>query len=91
MAKYNIDRISGIRKAAWNYAQKIRDRVEKRPFPKYRFEKLDLDLAKKNMGWNMDGFKFCIKPAGNVAPAQLGGQGGGNRGNPNNANFGNLN
>ena len=88
MAKYNIDRISGIRKAAWNYAQKIRDRVEKRPFPKYRFEKMDLDLAKRSKQVNMAALNFALRPAVNVGQDGLGQQGGGNRGNANNANFG---
>jgi hypothetical protein len=90
MAKYNIDRISGIRKASWNFAQKIRDRVEKRPFPKYKFEKMDLDLAKRSKQVNMAALNFALRPAVNVNNAGLGNQGGGNRGNPNNANFGNL-
>jgi len=88
MAKYNIDRISGIRKAAWNFAQKMRDRIEKRPFPKYKFEKLDLEEAKRHIQTNMASRNFILGPATNVNNNGLGVQGGGGNGNPANANFG---
>ena len=44
MAKYNVDRISRINKNLWNAAKKQRDRVEKRPLPKVKFEKTDFGM-----------------------------------------------
>jgi len=46
MAKYNIDRISRINKATLAFMQTERGKVQKKPFPKLKFEKSDpKDLA----------------------------------------------
>ena len=44
LAKYNIDRISRINKNIWAAQKKQRDRIEKRPLPKVKFEKTDFDM-----------------------------------------------
>ena len=90
LAKYNIDRISGIGKAGWSFAQKQRGKIEKRPLPKFNFEKANLDLAKKKRNPNIGAMINCLKPNQDVDHKNLGQQGGGGRGDPGDANFGNL-
>ena len=41
LAKYNIDRMGRINKNIWAAAKKQRDKIEKRPLPKHKFEKTD--------------------------------------------------
>ena len=46
MTKYNIARIQDINKRTFDAAKKSRDEIEKRPFPKSKFQKSDIsDLA----------------------------------------------
>jgi hypothetical protein len=88
LAKYNIDRFSAMNKASWEFAKKNRDRIEKRPFPKYKFEKMDLPLANRHKNANVGAFNWALKPGVDVNNKGLGVPGGGGRGNANNANFG---
>ena len=92
MAKYNIDRISRINKNLWNAAKKQRDRVEKRPLPKVKFEKTDFGMIgdKASSRFNESdkaAFAWGIQPGaagGGMANKgqQKQGQGNGNPGNP---------
>lgn len=48
MTRYNIARIQDIYKRTFDFGKKNRDEVEKRPFPKLKFEKTDLsDLSER--------------------------------------------
>jgi hypothetical protein len=82
LAKYNIDRLSHITKSSWALAQKNRDRVTKRPFPKFRFEKMDLLLAKAKLKPNMAAINIALKNGVNVAIEGVGVPGGGEAGVP---------
>jgi len=64
LAKYNIDRISATNKSAWDYAKKMRDRVEKRPFPAFNMpeKKTIEDLIAAQAGKpDLEGFEFVTK------------------------------
>lgn len=52
LAKYNIDRIARINKAAWSYAQAMKDRVEKTPPPKFKFSSSETSNKKREMDMN---------------------------------------
>lgn len=55
LAKYNIDRIARINKNLFAYAKKQRDKIEKRPLPKFKFEKTDFsDGPLNNKRFNAD-------------------------------------
>jgi len=90
LAKYNIDRIASINKASWNFAKKLRDRVEKRPFPKHKFEKMDLSQAKRHQAPNVGAINGVLGPGKQVNHNKLGVQGGGAAGNANMPGLGNL-
>ena len=81
LAKYNVDRISRINKNLWQAAKKMRDRIEKRPLPKFKFEKADLEEMKDAMIADWTGLNWAIGNNGQP-PRQLGqpGQGGANGG-----------
>ena len=91
LAKYNIDRISKIGKAAWDFAKKQRDKIEKKPLPAFRFEKMDLKDAKKKMKPDVNAINFGLKGGVPKPPKGLGIPGGGKI-NPNpNADMGAFN
>ena len=52
LAKYNVDRMASINKAQWALAQKVRSRVQKRPFPKLKFEKSDFSALAGSRRFN---------------------------------------
>ena len=79
-----------MNKASWEFAKKIRDRIEKRPFPKFKFEKMDFSLAQRHGAPNVGAFNWALRPGVQVNNEGLGVRGGGGRGNANNANFGNM-
>tara|TARA_B100000676_G_scaffold141614_1_gene140261 strand:+ start:36062 stop:38824 length:2763 start_codon:yes stop_codon:yes gene_type:complete len=91
LAKYNVDRIAKINKASWNFAQKNRSKVEKRPFPKFKFEKMDFAQEKKKLAPDVGAINHGLKPGAQANDRGLGNPGGGGRNNPNNANFGGFN
>ena len=81
LAKYNVDRISRINKNLWQAAKKMRDRIEKRPLPKFKFEKADLEEMKDAMQADWTGLKWAIRPDVLAPPRGKGqdvGQGAGN-------------
>ena len=88
LAKYNIDRISRINKNLWQAAKKMRDRIEKRPLPKFKFEKADLQEVKdRQLNADWGGLNWAI--GNNNKPPRRKGQdhGQGNPGNFGNAKF----
>jgi hypothetical protein len=91
LAKYNVDRIAKINKASWNFAQKNRSKVEKRPFPKFKFEKMDFSQEKKKLAPDVGAINHGLKPGADANTRGLGQPGGGQRGKPNDANFGGFN
>ena len=82
LAKYNVDRISRINKNLWQAAKKMRDRIEKRPMPKFKFEKADLEELKDAMNADWKGLNWAI--GNNGRPPRQRGQdvGQGNPGEP---------
>ncbi|MAR68284.1 MAG: hypothetical protein CL833_13630 [Crocinitomicaceae bacterium] len=68
LAKYNIDRISRINKNLWQAAKKMRDRIEKRPLPKFKFEKADFEEVKQKMIANWNGLNWAIPGNQNQKP-----------------------
>ena len=91
LAKYNIDRMADIGKAAWDFAKKQRDKIEKKPLPAFRFEKMDLKDAKKKMKPDVNAMNFALKGGVPKPPNGLGIPGGGKI-NPNpNADMGAFN
>ena len=77
LAKYNVDRISRINKNFWQAAKKMRDRIEKRPLPKFKIEKSDLEEVKQDMMANWNGLNWAIPPNQNRPPRGVNGKGGG--------------
>ena len=77
MAKYNIDRISRINKASLAFMQTERGKVQKKPFPKQKFEKSDpKDLASRlttnRPSSAMQIFKFFLNPHPEGSNVELG-------------------
>ena len=77
MAKYNIDRISRINKATLAFMQTERGKVQKKPFPKLKFEKSDpKDLAARlttnRPASAMQIFKFFLNPHPEGSNVELG-------------------
>jgi hypothetical protein len=70
LAKYNIDRIATINKASWAFAKENRDKIDKRPFPKVKFEKTDLVLAKAK--FSLAGLNMMLGPQARVGASGLG-------------------
>jgi len=82
MAKFNIDRISRINQNNFQDAKKARDKVEKRPFPKIKFEKTDFGFKiAKNAG---AGLFINQGKNKNVNQNNQNPKGGGNKGVPGN-------
>ena len=77
LAKYNVDRISRINKNLWQAAKKMRDRIEKRPLPKFKFEKSDFEEVKQNMMANWNGLNWAVPANQNQPPRGVNGKGGG--------------
>ena len=91
LAKYNIDRISRINKAMWTRAKKNRDRVEKRPLPKHKFEKTDFsDGPLQSNRFNADdaaAVKWGVRQDVLVNQNRKGQNQGGDKGDPGQPNF----
>ena len=91
LAKYNIDRIARINKNVWAAAKKQRDKIEKRPLPKHKFEKTDFSTGgpKDQNRWNAQdanavnwGIRQNVLVNQNNMGQNQGGGGAGNPGNP---------
>tara|TARA_R100001443_G_scaffold4277_2_gene12669 strand:- start:62284 stop:64956 length:2673 start_codon:yes stop_codon:yes gene_type:complete len=83
LAKYNIDRIARINKNSFAQAKRNRDRIEKRPFPKIKFEKTDFaTLAARFSRTDISGIAFSLKGNADVNIDNTGKSGGGNAGQP---------
>ena len=52
LAKYNASRLEAINKNFLQFAKKQRDKIEKRPFPKLKFESIDFKEFAQRMGMN---------------------------------------
>ena len=89
LAKYNVDRIARINKNLWQAAKKMRDRIEKRPLPKFKFEKADLEEIRKDENLNCDwgGLNGIVQNPLGVPPRRMGQQVGGAIGQPGNVDF----
>lgn len=97
MNKYNINRISEIRRRTFEYVKQNRDKIEVRPFPAAKFDKTDFSSAttqSHRQSARFDPMAFLLlakdgKPGGNKCDTELcdrepgsGGPGGGGGGNP---------
>ena len=91
LAKYNVDRLANINKAQWTLAQKIRSRVQKRPFPKLKFEKSDFGALAGGRRFNQqdaDVINFFLTQDVPVNVADKGVEGEAEEANANDADFG---
>lgn len=79
MAKFNIDRIATINKNNFDDAKRARDKIEKRPFPKIKFEKTDFGFNKNKNG--AAGIFMFNGNGKNVNQKNQGQKGGGNKNN----------
>ena len=93
LAKYNVDRIAKVNKNSFAYAQKYRDKIEKRPFPAFKFEKTDFsDLAKRFQQTDTSGWSILAKKDKDVEKDGMGKPGGGTTdGNVGSSDFGGFN
>jgi hypothetical protein len=80
MAKFNIDRIATINKNNFDDAKRARDKIEKRPFPKIKFEKTDFGFNKNKNG--AAGIFMFNGNGKNVNQNNQGQKGGGNKDKP---------
>lgn len=79
LAKYNIDRMARIGKNQFDMMKRNRDRVEKRPFPKIKFEKTDFDILSARFSrTDVSGVSFNVKGGAEVNVDNKGKAGGGN-------------
>ena len=88
MAKFNIDRISKINQNNFDDAKGARDRIEKPPFPKIRFEKGNFNFGARLFPNIFGNGPFLKKDnQKNVNQNNQNPKGGGNKGNPGDPNY----